>query len=626
VGGKQLTESLPGGYHGKVVRINLTDRRWEVEELDARFCRKYLGGAGFVGYYALTEIPIQADPFSAENKLIFATGPLTGLALSGAGRHCVGGLSPLTGGIAKSEAGEQWGAQLKRSGFDAVIVEGCSAHPVYVSIIDGDVQFHDADRVWGLKTKETQTRIRSELGQPKASLAMIGTAGENCVRYACIMHGTYDAAGRSGLGAVMGSKRLKAIAVKGSRPQPVVDPGGIRELQQWLKDNRHKVSGLSELGTTPSIPRYEEIGNLPVNNWRDFAFPTVDRISAQAIRDTIRIGMDSCFACFVRCKKVVRTECVDSAYGGPEMETLAALGSNCGIDDLVAIAKGSELCNAFSLDTISTGSTIAFAMECFENGLLTAQDTGGMELRFGDAKIMIQLIEMIARRKGIGDLLAEGSARAAGRIGKGAERFAMHVKKQEFPMHSPRVNRAGAVGYAVNPDGADHCNNLLDMVYTAYASEPEFTVPEAEVLGYTEPVELYELSPRKMALLRIVRLKRMLLDSLVLCVMIPYSYKQVARVVAAVTGWDTTEMELLRIAERSMNTHQLFNTRRGFTAREDVIPNRFFEPVKTGPLADKPPFLKEEFEKAKRSYYRLMGWDVNGMPHPDKLAELEIPV
>jgi aldehyde:ferredoxin oxidoreductase len=351
----------------------------------------------------------------------------------------------------------------------------------------------------------------------------------------------------------------------------------------------------------------------------------VDKISAQAVRDTIRIGMDACFACFVRCKKKVQTERVDSAYGGPEMETLAALGSNCGIDDLEAIAKGSELCNAYSLDTISTGSTIAFIMECFENGLLTVEDTGGLKLRFGDAEIMIQLIEKIAHREGIGDLLAEGSARAAEKVGKGAGAFAMHVKKQEFPMHSPRVNRAGAVGYAVNPTGADHCSNLLDMVYTAYASEPEFTVPDAEALGYTEPVAMYELSPRKMTLLRIVRLKRMLLDSLILCTMIPYSYKQITRLVAAVTGWDTTEMELLRIAERSMNMHQLFNTRRGFTARDDEIPDRFFEPVKTGPLADKPPFLKEDFEKAKRSYYRLMGWDESGIPYPEKLAELEVP-
>ena len=619
-----MSETLPGGYHGRILRINLSEKRSRVETIDSRFCRKYLGGAGFVGYFALSEIPVGADPFSGANKLIFATGPLTGLNLPGASRHCVGGLSPLTGAIAKCETGEYWGAQLKRSGFDALIVEGQANDPVYVSVVDGRVGFHDAEKIWGLKTKETQEVIRNQLNQPKARIAMIGPGGENLVRYACIMHGPFDAAGRSGLGAVMGAKKLKAIAVKGSTMPEVADADGVSALRTWLQENRQKVAGLSELGTTPSIPRYEEIGNLPVNNWRDFAFPTVNKISAQAVRDSIRVGMDACFACFVRCKKVVKTDNVDSAYGGPEMETLAALGSNCGIDDLEAIAKGSELCNAHSLDTISTGSTIAFAMECYENGLISKQDTDGLELRFGEPEVMLELIERIARREGIGNLLAEGSARAAEKIGGGAEAFAMHVKKQEFPMHSPRVNRAGAVGYAVNPDGADHCNNLLDMVYTAYASEPEFTVPEAEPLGYLEPVGLFELSPQKMALLRIVRLKRMLLDSLVLCVMIPYSYKQVARVTAAVTGWDTTEMELLRVAERSMNVHQLFNTRRGFSARDDVIPDRFFEPVRSGPLADKPPFLKEEFEQAKCSYYRLMGWDEQGMPSADKLAELRI--
>jgi aldehyde:ferredoxin oxidoreductase len=238
---------------------------------------------------------------------------------------------------------------------------------------------------------------------------------------------------------------------------------------------------------------------------------------------------------------------------------------------------------------------------------------------------MLRLIELIARREGIGDLLAEGSARAAEKIGRGAGAFSMQVKKQEFPMHSPRVNRAGGVGYAVNPDGPDHCNNLLDMVYTAYASEPEFVVPEAVPLGYNDPVGLFDLGPQKMGLLRLVRLKRTLNDSLVVCLLIPYSYQQLAEITAAVTGWDTTLMELMRSAERIMNTHQLFNTRRGFTSDDDTLPDRFFEKVETGPLADKPPFVKDDFERAKKLYYRLMGWDDSAVPRPETLEELGLP-
>ena len=622
-----MADTMPGGYHGKALRVNLSSGAVSVQELDGQFCRKYLGGAGFIAHTLLQEVPASVGPLDPENRLVFAAGPLTGTVIPGAGRHAVGALSPLTEGIAKSEVGEHWGAQFKRSGFDMLIVEGKAARPVYLWVRDGQAEVRDAAHLWGQNTKETQERIRSELEDEKVRVAMIGPGGERMVRYACIMHGPFDAAGRSGLGAVMGSKNLKAVAVRGSRAPAVVDSQGVKALATWLKENAAKVAGLHELGTTPSIPRYEEIGNLPVRNWRDQLFPTVEKISAQAIRDTIRVGMDACYACPVRCKKVVRVTGryeVDSAYGGPEMETLGALGSDCGIDDLEAVAKGSELCNAYSLDTISTGSTIAFAMECFENGLLTKADTGGIELSFGNAEAMLAVIELIARREGIGDLLAEGSARAAQRIGRGAEALAMHCRKQELPMHSPRVNRAGAVGYAVNPDGADHCANLLDMVYTRYAADPEFVVPEAVSLGYNEPVPLYDLGPKKMSLLRFVRLKRTLNDSLVTCLMIPYSLQQLTAATRAVTGWDTTEVEVLRIAERIMNMCQLFNVRRGFTAKDDTLPARFFGSVSEGGMAGKPPFEPEDFERAKRTYYLLMGWDENAVPRPEKLEELDV--
>ena len=375
-------EIIPGGYNGKILRVNLLNNSIATEEIREPFCRKYLGGAGFVAYFLLKELPRGVDPLGPDNKLVFATGPLTGIKLSGCARHCVGAKSPLTNTIAKAEAGEFWGSELKSAGFDAVIIEGKADKPVYLSINDGQATINDAAHLWGKNTKETQETIRTELNDKHVRVAMIGPGGEKLVRYACIMHGLYDAAGRGGLGAVMGSKNLKAIAVRGHRPPQIAKPEYVKELRDWLIANIGKVKLFQELGSGAYMGPYEASGNLPVRNFRDGLFPNVTAIEGKTIKDTIRIGMDGCFGCLVRCKKVVKIDDpypVDPAYGGPEYETLAALGSNCGIDNLKAICKGNELCNAYSLDTISTGGSIAFAMECFEKGLLTLQDTGGLE-------------------------------------------------------------------------------------------------------------------------------------------------------------------------------------------------------------------------------------------------------
>ena len=272
--------------------------------------------------------------------------------------------------------------------------------PVYISIIDEKAEIRDASSLWGQNTKETEAAIRDELKDNRTQVALIGPAGENLVRYSCIMHGLKDAAGRGGLGAVMGSKNLKAIAVRGTNRPIVANPDGVKALRGWYNQNQNKTARLREFGTGAKMEGFEKIGNLPVRNFQDGLFPGVTKISAQTVKDTIRIGMEGCFACPVRCKKVIEIKepyPVDRAYGGPEYETLAALGSNCGIDDLFAISKASALCNAYSLDTISAGGVIAFAMECFEKGLLTQQDTDGIELKFGNAEAMLKMIERIAR-------------------------------------------------------------------------------------------------------------------------------------------------------------------------------------------------------------------------------------
>ena len=399
------------GYNGKILRVNLSNKTTSTEKLDPYFCRRYVGGAGFVAYYLWKELPAGVDALGPDNKLIFALGPISGLQLPGAARHCVGTKSPLAGCVVKSEVGGFWAAEFKRAGYDALIIEGKAEKPVYLFIQDGEVSIKDASHLWGKETNDTQEAIRAELGDNRIAACLIGPAGENMVRYSCIMSGTKDAAGRGGAGAVMGSKNLKAVAVRGHRLPKIANSERLREIRQQMVARK---SPLSEYGTGgPEMPMMVQTGNLPVRNFRDGLFPA-EKITGAVIKDTIRIGMEGCYACPVRCKKVVKFDepypC-DPAYGGPEYETLAALGSNCGIDDIKAICKGNERCGANALDTISTGATIAFAMECFEKGLLTAKDTGGIDLRFGNGDAMIQVIDLIARREGIGALLAEGTAR-----------------------------------------------------------------------------------------------------------------------------------------------------------------------------------------------------------------------
>jgi aldehyde:ferredoxin oxidoreductase len=613
------------GYNGKILRVNLSQGTTSTEALDELFCRKYLGGAGFITHFLLKELPPGVDPLGPENKLIFALGPVTGVPLSGSGRHCVGAKSPLTGGYTKSEIGGFWGAELKHAGYDAIIVEGKAEKPVYLWIQDGEVIIRDANHLRGMKTKETEQTIRTELGDNLIRVAVIGAGGENLVRFACIINDLKDATGRGGVGAVMGSKNLKAIAVRGHNRPQVADPERLKEFSHWLLANKSLWASFHEFGTgSPSLMEGgEATGNLPVRNFLDGEFPEISKITGGAIKDTIRIKMESCYACAVRCKKVVKVEepySVDPDYGGPEYETLAALGSNCCISDLKAISKGNELCNAYSLDTISTGVAISFAMECFENGLLTTTDTNGIELKFGNAEAMIELIELIARREGIGDLLAEGVARAAQKIGKGAAEFAMHVKGLEIPMHEPRVKAALGLGYMVNPHGADHCTNLHDTSY----NESGAFFDRIKPLGILEPIPADDLGPRKVSLFRDVRLLSIALDSLGLCSFVPYNPEQVANILAAITGWQTSVVELLRVAERTLTMARLFNIREGFSAADDKLPNRFFQPKRNGALSTKF-YESKQLEKAKSYYYSIMGWDAKtGIPTTEKLQELGI--
>jgi aldehyde:ferredoxin oxidoreductase len=614
------------GYMGNILRVDLTTRVITTEYLDETLRRRYLGGSGLISYFLWKELTKGIDPLSPENKLIIATGPVTGTPIMGSGRHSLGAKSPLTGSIALSQVGEFGGTEIKRAGFDVIIVEGKAATPVYLFIKDGRAELHDAAHLWGKETRETQQAIRQELDDDKIRVMLIGPGAENLVRYACIMSGLYDAAGRGGLGAVMGSKNLKAIAVRGTGKIPVYDPDKLGELRQRLARSVDEIpilKGWQKAGTGFDMDIGVESGDVPVRNWRDGDFPSVNKITAVTLKDTMGAGMDGCFACSIRCKKKAKFDMpysVDPAYGGPEYETLASLGSNLGIDDLKAIVKGNELCNAASLDTISTGGVIAFCMECYERGLLTKEQTDGIEITWGNADAMLACIRKIIVREGFGNILGEGIVRVARWVGKGSEEYAIHVKGLDPGQHEPRLMPSMGLGFMVNPQGADHCCNVHDTRFTFEAG-----LRSMNKLGFYEPVPMEDIGPRKVALFHVEYLRQGLLDCLTMCHLSSalVDLSTMVEIIDAVTGWHTSEMELLRIAERFMTVARLFNIREGFTDDDDRLPGRFFEPKTSGVLSDRA-LDREAMEHAKRYFYTLMGWGAKGIPLPERVEELYI--
>ncbi|MFC1935161.1 aldehyde ferredoxin oxidoreductase family protein [Chloroflexota bacterium] len=620
------------GVTNKILRVNLSTQQVSVDEPDELFYRRYLGGAGFVSYYLLKDLKPGVDPLSPDNILVFALGPLTGVPIPGGGRICIGTKSPLSGGVAKSEVGGFFGYELKRAGYDSLIVEGRANSPVYLWIHDGEVEIRDASALWGKTVLETQDAIEADLGERLVRTATIGPAGENMAAISCIITDLRNAAGRGGVGAVMGSKNLKCVAVKGrNAPQPA-DPEKLREMALWMSRNYMNVArapnagGLHELGTgdIAIMVGGNTIGNLPVRNFSDGFFEGVEKITADAVRDTYRVDMEACAACQVRCKKVVELETeaykVDRRNGGPEYETLASFGSFLGIDDLAAICRANELCSLYSLDTISTGATIAFAMECFEKEILTPSDTGGIDLRFGNAQAMLQAVELIARREGIGDILADGSRKAADRIGRGAEEFAMHVKGVEIPMHEPRLKQGMGLIYAVEAYGADHCAGLHDTGFTQEGRGME----AVRSLGDLEPLPATDLSDAKVAMEKNYHLHRLFNDSVVLCYFVPWTLHQQVELLRALTGWDYTATEALKIGERVATMGRAFNLREGLTAADDQLPKRFFSPTPRGALKDTA-LDPDVMNRAIHSFYSMMGWDRDtGVPTQEKLAELGI--
>jgi aldehyde:ferredoxin oxidoreductase len=619
------------GSTTQVLRVNLTSGSLEVEELSEDFYRLYPGGKALAGYILLNEMPPHTEPFAPENVLVLANGLLTGAPVSTATRYVASARSPLTNGYGESEAGGFWGPELKMAGFEAIVVTGKSPEPVYLWIKEGEAEIRPASHLWGRLTAEVQGAIRAELGDDKIQVLQIGPAGENLVRFAGITNNLRHFNGRNGMGAVMGSKNLRAVAVRGhTRYQKIAhDPKGLlnlgRKLAQRVKENPQSW-GLQNTGTPGLVEPLNAGGILPTRNFLQGAFENVDDVKWEAYERELLTARGSCYACAIRCKREVAVDGRASVYGGPEYETLGSFGPNCGVNDLQAIAKANEMCNAYMLDSISTGSTISFAMECFEHGLIGLEETDGLDLRFGNADAMLEMVERIAKRQGLGDLLAEGTLRAAQKIGGDALFFAMQVKGQELPMHEPRGKYNVGMGYAISEIGADH---LVVAHDTMLANKEALPFKHAQPLGITEAQPARSLNNEKMRQFYILEKLTSLEKVIGYCFFgpAPRSYilmEEVLESVNAATNWDMTLDDLLEIGERATNMARVFNAREGFTRKDDTLPERLFTPLENGALEGEV-FPRDEFESALTVLYGLKGWDPEtGIPTRERLEALSL--
>jgi len=574
------------GSWGKVLRVDLTRRTTSADEIDEVSYRKRPGGRALIAHYLLTEMKPGIDALSSDNVLIFAMGVLTGTPLSGASRHAVGAKSPLTGGFGEAEVGGYWGAELKRAGWDGIVVTGASPTPVYIYIKDDQVEIRDAAHLWGKEILETEEALKAEVGERLARVCEIGPAGENLVRMAGIVNDFKDIAGRNGLGAVMGSKKLKAIVVKGSKQLPLADAAKVKEVGRWVADTLQENHWpFHNYGTGMGLDGYTKVGGMAVRNFEGGSFEHAADVSAEALVEKgYRIKMEACWACSVRCKKVVKLEqpyLVDPKYGGPEFESTAALGPSCGIGDLAAISKANERCNALGIDTISTGATIAWVMDLRRRGIAPDANFDGVPAEFGSVRAMLAGVEAIGHRRGLGDLLAEGSERAAEKLGGKAALTT--VKGQELAMHDPRqrteFGRSVRLSYATSPSGADH---MLSNLPSRGAKN---------VVG--------------------------------MCFFLKYDDARMAEIVNAVTGWGVTVDEIVAIGERGLTLARLFNNREGFDAAADRLPEQVMKPHVSGVLS-KVRLDPDDMAEQVRLYYRQRGWGDDGVPSRETLARLDL--
>ena len=626
------------GYTGKILHVNLSKGELEIEEPDEQFYRTYMGGSAMGMHYVLKETPVGVDPFSPDNVLALCTGILTGTPISGQSRLTSVAKSPLTGCIGDAQGGGYFPAEMKFSGFDAVIIKGRSPKPVYLWLHHGEAELRDASHLWGLTTGDAEDKLKEELDDKRIEVLQIGPAGENLVRFSALISMSNRANGRTGMGAVMGSKNLKAVVVRGKMKPAIANPEKFKGIQKLAKVNLEPtgMDGFGKYGTPGVCSPQHRAGGLPTYNFNSGNFDKHEEIDGHKLYnehlrghekdDQNRFGRDTCFSCSIKCKRVSQIDegpfKTEAKYGGPEYETLATFGSYCGISDMDAIIHANALCNMYGMDTISCGATIAWAMECWEEGKLTMEDTGGIELKYGNAEAMVKITEMIAKREGFGEILAEGSKKAAEIIGRGTEEYLITSKGQEAPAHMPQVKRSLSVIYAANPFGADHESSEHDPGYKAY---PE----RMKEIGLTNPQEKLALNKEMMRFAMITQHLSSAVDSISVCAFIfgasfqLYTPEQLVQTINAVMGWNVDMKEILEVGERRLNMLRAFNSREGVGRESDTLPKKMFKRPLKGGRSDGYVLNEEEWEAALEDYYRLCDWDVEtGHPSLKKMESL----
>jgi aldehyde:ferredoxin oxidoreductase len=603
------------GYMGKLLIVDLTSGELRDEPLNPTMARDFVGGAGYAARYLYDELGPETDPLGPDNTLMFMTGPLVGTRAPSCGRYEVCAISPLTGIWGESNSGGFWGPELRFAGYDGIVVRGRSERPVWLSIIDGGPPaIHDAASLWGLDTYETQQQIRDELDDQKVRVACIGPAGENLVLYAAVMNDHGRAAGRTGMGAVMGSKNLKAIAVRGRQRVPLADKESFRQTAKQASEIvcDDLVSQLwQEMGTAGGVDMSILWGNMPNKYWSQASFEEATNLSGVAMLETILVRGVACYGCAVACGREVTLK--DTPYGvevvdGPEYETVAMLGSQLLVDDLPGVAYAGHLCNRYGMDTMSAGSSIALAYLLYDRGIITTADTGGLPLKWGDIETAHTLLEMIARREGFGDALAESTKRLAARYG--AEDLAVHVNGLELAAWDPRAVSGMAAVYATSPRGACHLQGDIYMV------DMGLTMAEVGIV----PGGRFKTRGKSKVVTK-VQDWRTLYNSAIMCMFVNPTAPLFVKLLSEATGWSSDIAWWQQTGERIFDLKRAFNNRLGVKRGNDRLPERLLIPMSNGSGRHTP-----KVDKLLEDYYALRDWDwETGKPSRERLIELGLP-
>ena len=622
------------GYAGKILHVDLTSGRLQVETPPQSFYRTYIGGSLMGTYYILKGTQAGVKALSPDNVLTLMVSAPTGAPASGNSRMCANARSPLTDGIGDAQCGGFFPAEMKFAGYDGIVVTGRAEQPVYLWLHDGEAELRAAGQLWGKPTTEVDALLKSELNDARIEVAQCGPAGEKLSKLACIINMGNRANGRTGMGAVMGSKNLKAVVVRGTNKRiPLADSKKINEIARTgaagIPANGDMIM-LREVGTAGVVSGQHITGTLPTFNYNAGQFASFENLTGETLKDTILKENDTCFACSVRCKRVVETEWLEKAVkaesGGPEYETIGTFGSYCGVDDLKAVSYANMVCNEYGLDTIGAGATIAWAMECYENGLLSEAQVG-FPLKFGDAAAMTRMIDLMAQREGFGDTLADGSRYAADCLGMG-QQYLITSKGAEAAAHMPQAKRSLGLIYAVNPYGADHMSHEHDPAIEDGAAQA--AMDRMAPYGFDHTLPQYSLGKEKVEYALATQKIYSFLDSACLCQFVwgpawqLYGPAEAVELMKAVTGWeDFSLQEVLTIGERRLSLMRYFNQREGMDRRQDSLPDKFYQPLTgSGPTAGMT-LTHEEIEGAIDTYFDLLGWDrTSGAPAPERLQAL----